>query len=392
MSLSAAPWSADVVTRTPRDDTDPLSFLLLTPIGGDNWGGVERWMVDLADHAIHRSHRVVAAGKPGSRWLETCVERGYPSTELAMRGDFHPRDLWTLRRLIKEHEVSVVIVKLLQCIRMAWAARLLVRTPKPAIFCYAGDAMMKRTPRARYAYRHMVDGHVTPAEFCKRELLEYGYFGEEKIRAIPNAVRVTPEDGAAAARIRAEFGLEDATVMVVSSRLHEMKGHRYLLDALAELRSEFPKARLLIAGDGTERTRIEEQVNSLGLADIVTLTGFRKDVLDILRAADIFVLPSLLEGLPYTGLEAMATGLPVVATAVDGLPEGVLDGETGLLIPPSDSAALRDALARLLGDPTLATRLGAAGRERVRDHFAVERLLDEALDYCFELRDARRAT
>ena len=375
-----------------RREADPLRLLLLTPIGGDNWGGVERWMVDLADHAIHRGHSVVAAGKPGTRWLETCVERGYPTTELGMRGNFHPRDLLALRRLYRRHGVDVVVVKLLQCIRTAWAARLLVRSPKPAIFCHAGDVMMKRTARARYAYGHMVDGYVTPAEYCRRELLAYGYFGPDRIRTIPNAVRIPPDDPEAAERIRAEFGLADAQVMVVTSRLHEMKGHRFLLEALNDLRGDFPRARLLIVGEGTERPRLEERVESLSLGDIVTFTGFRTDVLDILRAADLFVLPSLLEGLPYTGLEAMASGLPVVATSVDGLPEAVLDGETGLLVPPSDAGALRDALARLLSDAALADRLGSGGRERGRDHFAAECLRDETLDYCFDLRDGRRAS
>jgi glycosyltransferase involved in cell wall biosynthesis len=375
---------------TARGEREPLSILLLTPIGGDNWGGVERWMVDLAEHALARGHRVVACGKPGSRWLETCVERGFPSTGLRMRGDFNPRDVWTLRRLYREHGVDLVAVKLQQCIRMAWAARLVMGSAGPAIFCHAGDTFMKRSARARFTHGRMVDGYVAPADFTRDELLHYGYFGPEKIRAIHNGVPIPTDDPAAGERVRAELELGDAVVLTVTSRLHEMKGHRFLLEALAELRADFPRARLLIVGDGGERPNIEARIAELGLADVVTLTGFRNDVLDVLRATDVFVLPSLLEGLPFTGLEAMATGLPVVASNIDGLPEAVIHGLTGLLVPPSDAAALRNALARLLGDPALARKMGSAGRERVRMRFDPERLLDVTLDYCLELRAARQ--
>jgi glycosyltransferase involved in cell wall biosynthesis len=369
--------------------SDPLHVLLLTPIAGGGWGGVEKWMLLLAGHLAARGHTLAAAAKPGSRWGQACRDRGYPTADLAMRGDFHPRDLLALRRLYRQHAIDLVLVKMPQCIRMAWAARRLVRRG-PAILCRMGDAVMKRSLRARLTYRHLADRYVTPAEFCRAELLRYGYYGPERIRAIPNGVEVPPDDPGARERVRRELGLGDAPVLIVTSRLHHAKGHAHLLEALAGLGQAVPRVRLLVVGDGTERAKLEAQARASGLGEAVVFTGFRDDVADLLRAADLFVLPSLLEGMPNTVLEAMAVGLPVVASAVDGVPEVVVDGATGLLVPAGQAQALGDAIARLLAEPAAAAAMGRAGLERVRERFTLARTLADSEAWCLETRDARR--
>jgi len=370
-------------------DAAPLHVLVLSPIAGGGWGGVEKWMLLLCDHLLGRGHSVVACAKPGSRWAAACRDRGYPTLELRMRGAFHPRDILALRRAYKQHGVDLAIVKMRQCIRMAWAARLLTHGPLPAILCRMGDSVMKRSLGARLTYRHMADRYLTPSQHCRDELLRYGYFGPDRIRAIPNGVDVPRPDPAARGRIRAELGLRDDPVLIVTSRLHPAKGHRVLVEALAKLRGPFPRLRLVIVGDGVERPKLEEQARALGLGDAVIFTGFRSDVTDLLRAADLFVLPSLLEGMPNTALEAMAVGLPVVASAVDGVPEVVVDGVTGLLVSPGDPDFLHGAIARVLAERELAEAMGQAGRQRVREHFTLERMLAESQAYCVETRDAR---
>jgi len=306
-----------------------------------------------------------------------------------MRGDFNPADLLALRRLYRERNIDLVIVKTRQCIRMAWAARGLVARRGPAILCRMGDSVMKRALGAKLTYRYMADGYVTPSESCRRELLHYGYYGEGRIRCIPNGVVVLPDDTDARHRIRAELGLTDHPVLITTSRLHRTKGHAVLLDALAALTKEMLQVQVVIVGDGTERPDLEARACRLGIADAVVFTGFRTDVADVLRAADVFVLPSLLEGLPNTALEAMASGLPVVASHVDGVPELVADGETGLLVPPGDADRLADAIGHFLGAPELARAMGQAGRERVRAHFSLEGMLEATETYCLALRDRR---
>ncbi|MFP4057410.1 MAG: glycosyltransferase family 4 protein [Candidatus Brocadiia bacterium] len=369
---------------------EPLSVLFLNNIAGGGWGGIEKWMLLLAGHLAARGHGVAAAAKPGSRFAAACRRQGLPTAELAMRGDFHPRDLLALRRLYARGGTDLVVLKLPQCIRMAWAAGLIAARPRPAILCRMGDAVVKRGLRARLTYRHMADRYLTPSEHCRRELLRTGYFVPQRIRAIPNGVAIPPPDPSARERVRAELGLGDAPVLIVTSRLHPAKGHVHLLDALALLREQLGGVRLLAVGDGGERPALEERAERLGLGHSVLFTGFRTDVVDLLRAADLFVLPSLLEGMPNTALEAMAVGLPVVASAVDGVPEVVVDGETGLLVSPGDPHLLRDTIGRLLTEPQLAARMGRAGRERVRRHFALDRTLAAAEAWCLATRDSRR--
>lgn len=378
------------MARDDGNERRPLHALLLNNIGGGSWGGIEKWMLLLADHLRGRGHSVAAAAKPDSRWARACRESGLPTADVAMRGDFHPADLRALRRLYREHDVDLVVLKHHQCIRMAWAAGALSLRPRPALLCRLGDAAVKTGLRAKLTYRFLCDRYVTPSEHCRSELLRTGYFRADRIRAIPNGVDLPPQDPSARERLRGEFGLGEAPVLIVTSRLHPMKGHAHLLEAVALLREDFPALRLLVVGAGVERGRLEEQAEELGLAHTVLFTGFRTDVADLLRAADLFVLPSLREGMPNTALEAMAAGLPVVAAAVDGVPEVVMEEETGLLVPPGNPQGLRDAIGRLLTEPAFAQALGQAGRERVAEHFSTERMLAEAEAWCLATRDSRR--
>jgi len=368
----------------------PMSVLLLNPIERGGWGGVEKWMLLVAGRLIAHGHAVASAAKADSRWADACRDAGLPTTALGMRGDLHPRDLLALRRLYRERSIDLVIVKMPKCIRMAWAARLISPGRGPAILCRMGDAVMKRSLRSKLTYRHMVDRYITPAEFCRTALLDVGYFDADRIVAVPNGVSAPPDDPDARARVRAELGLGDAPVLAVTSRLHPAKGHAHLLDAMAVVRERFPAVRLVVAGDGVQRGDLEGQAHALGLGGGVVFAGFRTDVPALLRAADVFVLPSLLEGMPNTALEAMSVGLPVVATRVDGVPEAVADGETGLLVAPADAGALADALSTLLAEPERRAAMGEAGRRRAESEFSVDRMLDATEALCVETRDLRR--
>jgi glycosyltransferase involved in cell wall biosynthesis len=178
----------------------------------------------------------------------------------------------------------------------------------------------------------------------------------------------------------------EAPVVGALSRLAWKKGLRHLVEAAPRLLESVPDAHVLIAGDGELRAELERQARSLGVASRVRFLGTRRDPLDLLAAFDVFVLPSVVEGMSNAVLEAMARALPVVATDVGGNPEIVGDGETGFIVPPADPAALAAALGKLLQAPELAREMGAAGRRRVEQRYrvghmvaAVERLYDELL-------------
>lgn len=180
--------------------------------------------------------------------------------------------------------------------------------------------------------------------------------------------------------IRGELGLmpDDAAIVVVG-RLDIQKGHRFLLDAMPEVLRQHPEARLILVGDGNLRERLETQVDVLEIRERVHFTGFRTDVRRLLGAADLVALPSLWEGLPLTVIEALAMQQPVIASAVNGVLDVITDEETGVLVPPGDSAALAKALVGLLDDPARAARLARQGRARVLERFAIDRQIAETV-------------
>ncbi len=181
-------------------------------------------------------------------------------------------------------------------------------------------------------------------------------------------------DGVSGAAVRARFGIGPAAPLLVHvARLAEQKGHRYLFDALPQVRLHVPDVKVLLVGDGELRESLAADVRAHGLDDAVIFAGFQTGVAAFLEAADLVVLPSLFEGLPHAPIEAGALGKAIVAATVDGVPEVVLDGETGMLVPPADSEALGDAIVALLRDEPKRRAMGAAAQRFVTENFTVRR-------------------
>jgi glycosyltransferase involved in cell wall biosynthesis len=160
------------------------------------------------------------------------------------------------------------------------------------------------------------------------------------------------------------------------ARLHEQKAPLILIEALRELRDRGARFRAALVGSGPLAGAVRERTAAEGLDDIVSLLPFPGEVAPVLAAFDLYVLPSLWEALPIGILEAMSTGLPVVASQVAGVPEEVDEGRTGLLVPPGDVGALASAIERLVDDEHLRREMGRAGREICHERFSVDRMVD----------------
>jgi glycosyltransferase involved in cell wall biosynthesis len=207
-------------------------------------------------------------------------------------------------------------------------------------------------------------------------LVRQGGLNPAKVRVVANGVDVAAIDAARPGPVvRRELGLPEGLPLIgLVGRLdHWGKGHKELFSAMAQIRERHP-VHALIVGGGRREAEVRQLAESLGLGGEVHFLGQRRDVPDLLNAMDIFVLPSYSEGVSLALLEAMAAGLPVIATAVGGLPEVVEHDKTGLLIPPRDAEALAGALTRLLADPAWARELGDHARDHVREHFSLDHL------------------
>ena len=167
----------------------------------------------------------------------------------------------------------------------------------------------------------------------------------------------------------------ESRIIGVVGRLHGQKGHAFLLEAMGKVRAEFPDAHLLVVGDGPLEKPLRDLARRLDIAGAVHFLGKRNDVPKLLTAMDVFCLPSLYEGMPNALLEAMAASRPCIATPVEGSADIIIDGESGLFVPPREVDALADAILRLLADPDAAKAMGRAARKRVEQHFSVQRML-----------------
>lgn len=180
---------------------------------------------------------------------------------------------------------------------------------------------------------------------------------------------------------REALGFSDDDVLILTvARLTEQKGHRVLLEAAPKVIQEFPRARFLWAGAGPLFDELQKRARDLGLSENVLLLGQRADVPDLLAASDLYVLPSLFEGLPLSLLEAHYAHLPVIASRAPGTAEAIIDRETGVLVDPGNSEQLAAAIQWVLGDPAFAARLAGAGARHAATHFSAERMARETLD------------
>jgi len=208
----------------------------------------------------------------------------------------------------------------------------------------------------------------------------------DDLRVIPNGRDLAAYRGASGDGIRVEFDVSStASVVGTVGRLVKRKGHFDLLRAWPAIRKADPDAHLLIVGYGPERDALERLAADFGVADSIHFAGARDDVPELLNAMDIFVFPSHWEGLPGALQEAMAAGLPIVATRVTGTAELVSDGETGLLVPPEDPNALASATAQLLTDRTLARSLGDRAQTEAFEVYTLDRMVNKFEDLYDEL-------
>jgi glycosyltransferase involved in cell wall biosynthesis len=232
--------------------------------------------------------------------------------------------------------------------------------------------------RLERAAARITDTLVAVSERDVEKGLAAGIGSADRYRVIRSAVEIDRFARPIRSRseVRGEWGIpEGAPVIGSVTRLVPQKAPLDFVTAAAAIAGARPEARFVLVGDGPERDAVEQRVRALGLGGRVLLLGLRRDVPDLLAAFDAFLLTSLWEGMPRVLVQAVAAGVPVVATAVDGCAELVRDGETGLLVPPGRPEAAARAALRLLGDPDLATRIRRAARPRIEREFGLERML-----------------
>ncbi|MBN2088568.1 glycosyltransferase family 4 protein, partial [candidate division KSB1 bacterium] len=227
-----------------------------------------------------------------------------------------------------------------------------------------------------------IDRIITVSEANRKQLTNYFELPDHKIQVIYNGVSVEKylmSESVEKSRILLKLPVEKKLVVIVG-RLHEQKGHIYLIRAARKIIDAIPDCHFIIVGDGALRESLQKLINELNLTTSFTFLGFRTDIPRILNAIDLFILPSHDEGLPLVLLEAMAAGKPVIATAVGGVAELVQNKRTGILIPPGEVDAIVLSVVDLLKSDEQMRWLGNQAREYVLDNFSHEKMLKKTYE------------
>jgi glycosyltransferase involved in cell wall biosynthesis len=366
--------------------TAPLRILHTEASTG--WGGQEIRILDESAGLRARGHDVRIATPADAPLFEAAKRRNIPVHPVAL----NRRSLSSLRefaRLLRQLKPHVIVT---HSSSDSWIAAVATRMPSSRAAIVRTRHLS--TPVApgilnRWLYGSVPARVVTTGEAIRAHLIERLSLNPDKVVSVPTGADVSrfqPGDRAAS---RTHLGLADGGPIVgIVATLRSWKGHRFLISAMSDPR--LAAARLVIVGDGPQDAALRDQAAASGVGTRIIFAGQQEDVAPWLQAFDIFVLPSTgNEGVPQALMQAMATGLPVVTTAVGAIPELVRDGETGLIVPPENVDALAEAIGRLLADKKLAARLGAAGVEYVSKSFTANSMLDnmEAIFY-----DAVRAS
>ena len=351
-----------------------------------SWGGQTRLLFAIVKLLREKGHELYVATPPGSE-LGKRVEEGKIATVIncKFKKGFSPLstflDVLKLKKLIRTENIDIIHTHGSQDSWTAAFALYKLKDRPKYVRTKHNIFPIRNTVFNRWLYRKSLDKIIVVAKSVARNLEDIGWWDQESIAIIPAEVDITRfDDSISGEKVRAEFGIRpEVKVIGIVSRISPGKGHKYLIEAFSSLKHDKSNIELLICGAGKGQKELKKQAESLGVAEKVNFTGFREDVPEVLAAMDIFVLPSLSEGVATSLLEAMAMRKPVIATSVGGIPDYLFDGRTGLLVPPKNSSAIATQLRRFLSDENFAKRLGNEGRDVIEKNFTPQQLVEKTL-------------
>jgi glycosyltransferase involved in cell wall biosynthesis len=356
--------------------------------------------LEVSLHLARRGHQIWLSAPPGSRLDEEGRSAGLHTLPMDVRGHVHPLVMVRLSRALSRFQVDIVHSHHSKDLAtLAPSLRLLRRRIPLVLSKRMGSAVRKTDPFHRFTYAR-VDRVLAISSVIRQNVVDTTPMDPGKVLLLFDAVDTTrfgPSRVRDREAIRRDLGVAPDEILIGTvGRFSPGKGHEELLEAARILMTRGLRFKLLVAGEASYGERDYEQriralAQTLGLERIVRFTGFRRDVPEVMSALDLFVFPSHAEAFGLVLIEAMAMERPVVSTNCDGVVDIVVDGVTGLTVPPKDPVALAAATERMLADGTLRERSGKAGRQRVLELFDQEKQIDRLESIYAELMAEARA-
>ncbi len=367
-----------------------------------NMGGAERVVVDLVNHASDRFTPSICCLETSGATAALIRRAGVKVHELRKKPGNDATMPFKIADIVKRENIDVLHSHNWATFVEAGAAGIISRarvrvhtqhgeSVKPA----AGfSAMVKKNLRtlAETALARHFHAIIAVSEQVRENILHEHAIDALKITVVRNGISVVPVDDVIGLQKRHDLGIEYGAVVVLAvGRLAEVKNFSLLIKAFAQMkRSVTSPVVLLIAGEGGDRPTLEMKIRERNVGSHVRLLGARTDIGELLAAGDLYVVSSFSEGVSIALLEAMAAGLPVIATRVGGNGEVVNDGVTGLLVPSNDEGAMADALLKLVCDPTIRARMGQAGTQRVLEKFNIAKTVESIEKIYSDIEAGRR--
>ncbi|MDD4239526.1 MAG: glycosyltransferase [Desulfotomaculaceae bacterium] len=349
-------------------------------IGGGEFGGAERHIINLAGALNPQMVEVTVCCLFSEPFVGIAAKAGINAFNLTMRNRTDLSVVGKLASIIRENNFDIVHT---HGVRANLLGRLAARqvNRKPVVTTvhsllerdYPGFFRRQLNSITEWATRGWTDYFIAVSQGLKAKLVSSGV-PQDWVTVIYNGIVIedfspSAERGAQ----RALLGYGPAVPLVgIVARLHPVKGHQYFLEAAQLVLEQRPEVRFVVVGDGPQRQVLEEMAGRLGIAGQVTFTGFVSEVRSLMADLDLLVISSLWEGFGLTAVEAMAMGLPVISTEVGGLPEVVLHGETGLLVPPANSAVLAKGIIWMLEHPEATAEMTKRASQVVCEKFTAQ--------------------
>ena len=358
---------------------DPLDVRILFINSIQMWGGAEVWLMDVMRGLEGRGHEVTLVCRPGTILEERARAEGFDVVSLPMRSDFDPLVVWRVLRLIRKRRIQLVCTNMDKELRFGGlAARLAGRVA--VVPSREVDYPLKNKLRYRFTYNVLVDRVLANSDATRRTLLASApWLRPDRVEVVYKGIDPAPylDHPEAGAALRRELGIPaGAPVVGFVGQIIERKGIPDIVASMPGVIERAPDARFLFVGEGALLEFLKTKSRELGLERSVVMAGFRRDVPAVMKAIDVLILPSIVEGFGYVLVEAMAAGKPVVATRTSSIPEIVRDGETGRLVDVHRPDQLAGAITAILLDPSRGAAMGRRGREVVLQHFTLTRMLD----------------
>ncbi len=328
-----------------------------------------------------RGHESVVACQRGGVLEARAGQAGLAVHPLSFRGDLSPAAVAGLARLLRRVKPQLVHAHDPHAVGAALLASRL--TGRPPVVASRRVDFPLRGPLSRWKYRACA--RVIAASGAIADVLRGQGLSPDRVRIVHEGVAARPARPGGQEALRALGVPEGAPVVGNVAALVGHKDQATLIEAAALLKRELPEARVVVVGEGELRADLEARARRLGLEGRVIFAGFRRDLDALLPAFTVFCLSSRMEGLGTSVLDAMAFGVPVVATTAGGIPEAVEDETTGRLVAPGDAGSLAAALADVLRDPAKGRRLGEAGRRRFEERFTADHMVEGTLAVYREL-------